>query len=38
MDNLKIQLTPLEVTYQSKDALPLSCVLKKVVISTGQLL
>jgi hypothetical protein len=35
MDNLKLQITPIEVTYNSKESLPLSCLIKKVVITTG---
>jgi hypothetical protein len=35
MDNLTIQITPLEVTYQHKDPLTLTCVMKKLVIATN---
>lgn len=35
MDNLKLQITPIEVTYNSKEPLPLSCLIKKIAITTG---
>jgi hypothetical protein len=38
MDNLKLQVTPVEISYQSKDTIALSCLFKKVAISTGHLL
>jgi len=38
MDNLSLQVTPVEVNCHSKTPLQLTCLLKKVSISTGHVL
>jgi hypothetical protein len=35
MDNFHLQVTPVELTFQSKDPVSLSCLIKKVMPSGG---
>ena len=38
MDNLSLQVTPLEVSCKAKNPIQLSCLVKKVAITTGHVL